>query len=68
MADKYILTEEECLAKGGHIWDNTMFTCSLGFGMPSKEQPAHRVCKYCGQKQQGYHPPIVWEDQEVKEG
>ena len=56
LRDGYILTEQECVEKGGHKYDN--YTNTL-LGLLS------RVCRYCGHRQRGYNPPPVWED--VKE-
>ena len=49
----YILTEEECIKKGGHVYDRNVFP----FG-----EKRYRSCKYCGHKQKGHIPPVVWED------
>lgn len=55
---KYIMSEKECLSRGGHVYEpegsEGCFTDS--------EHPYHHVCKYCGHKQKGYYLPIVWED------
>ncbi len=50
--DRYILTEEECVEKGGHKYDE---------GVVFAASP-YRVCRYCGHPQKGYAPPTVWED------
>ena len=60
---EYILTKEECLAKGGHVWDTGVTYLRLSYSsVPTKGEPALRVCKYCGHRQHGYYPDMVWED------
>ena len=72
MKTEYILTKEECLAKGGHVWDDfyVSLTTSLNGistnGIPTEDSPNYRLCKYCGHQQKGYYPPMIWEDVEGK--
>jgi len=60
MVKFFILTEKECVAKGGHVYDDSIAYITIGF--PSKEHPTMRICKYCGHKQRGYYPEMIWED------
>lgn len=54
LREGYILTEQECVERGGHKYEETtiLFLSDL----------RTRVCKYCGHKQRAYTPPTVWED------
>ena len=56
LREGYILTEEECVKKGGHKYEQHFsFYGSL-----------HRTCKYCGHGQEGHVPEVIWGD--VKDG
>ncbi len=49
----YILTEQECVEKGGHKYD---------LGSWALSSHLTRTCKYCGHCQEGHNPSTVWED------
>ena len=62
MSQEYILTKEECLAKGGHVWETGINYASQRMGAPTKNEPDYRFCKYCGHKMNGYYSEKIWED------
>ncbi len=53
----YILTEVECVEKGGHRYEHNFHLSSMS--------SSRRICKYCGHQQEGRLPEVIWED--VKE-
>ena len=54
---KYILTEGECVKKGGHEYRPPEQDMVFGTAV----HPTYRrTCIYCGFEQQGYQPDIVW--------
>ncbi len=55
---KYILTAEECVERGGHEFTKPEKVTVFG---TSPNPRFTRICIYCGFRQHGYQPDIVWD-------
>ena len=56
LREGYILTEAECIEKGGHKYEHQFHLSSMA--------SSRRICKYCGHQQVGRLPEVIWEDTE----
>lgn len=60
------MTEDECVAIGGHCWEERG---AVVIGLMSYPSQYTRRCKHCGKEQRGVaQPTIKWSNADSKEG